>query len=142
MNGIQRILVIGAGIMGHGIALVAARSGFEVSLVDVSDEILQKGMAHIQKFLEGSLKRGKMTEEESNQTFSRIHTTTNMKGEAEKADFLIEAVVENKKVKSNLFNELHELCKAEIVFASNTSQLSITELGMASQRPGKFIGMH
>jgi 3-hydroxybutyryl-CoA dehydrogenase len=142
MSSIKQILVVGAGIMGHGIALVAARSGFEVSLLDINDEILQKGMANVQKFLEGSLKRGKITEDESNQTLSRIHPSTNMKGEAEKADFVIEAVVENKEVKSNLFTQLHGLCRAEIIFASNTSQLSITELGMASQRPEKFIGMH
>jgi len=139
---IKRILVIGAGVMGHGIALVGARSGFNVSLVDMNDEILQKGMDKIQRFLDGSLKREKITQEDRDSALSRIHPTTNLEQEAMKADFLIEAIVENKEVKSNLFAHLNKLCRAETIFASNTSQLSITQLGEASQRPELFIGMH
>ena len=139
---ISRIMVVGAGIMGHGIALVGARSGFNVSLVDVHDDILQKGMDKLKRFLDGSLTRGKITQEDRDSALSRIHPTTNLEQEAMEADFLIEAIVESKEVKSNLFARLHELCMAETIFASNTSQLSITELGLASQRPNKFIGMH
>jgi len=139
---IKHILVIGAGTMGHGISLVAARSGFDVLLVDVTDEILEKAMVQIKRFLDGSVKRGKITQEDLDATLSRIRISTNLKEEAREADFLIESVVEDQGIKSNLFSQLNETCKKEIIFATNTSQLSITSLGEASNRPSKFIGMH
>lgn len=139
---ISRIMVVGSGIMGHSIALVAARSQFDVSLVDVSDDILQKAMNKIKQFLEGSLTCGKITQEEADSTLSNMRLSTDIEKEAKKADFLIEAIVENKEVKSNLFAHLNKLCRADTIFASNTSQLSITQLGEASQRPELFIGMH
>lgn len=100
---IKRVLIIGAGVMGHGIALVAARSGFEVSLVDVKEEFVQRGMAGINKFLSDSLKRGKMTQEEAGSVLSRIRPSTDMETEAAAADFVIEAIIENKESKANLF---------------------------------------
>lgn len=139
---IKRILVIGSGVMGHGIALVAARSDFDVSLVDVQEEFLQKGMHEIKRFLDGSLERGKMSQQEVNSTLSHIRTSLNLETEAAEADFVIEAVVENKEVKAILFSQLNKICKPELIFASNTSQLSITELGEASGRPELVIGMH
>jgi len=138
----KRILVVGAGAMGHGVALVAARSGFDVSMVDVKEEFVQRGMEGINRFLNGSLKRGKMTQEEVDSVLSHIRTSVNMEAEAAEADFVFEAIFENKEVKSNLFSQLNKMCKAETIFASNTSQLSITELGLASGRPELLIGMH
>ena len=99
---ISHIMVIGAGVMGHGIALVGARSGFNISLVDVNDEILQKGMDKIRRFLDGSLTRGKITQEDRDSALSLIHPTTNLEQEAMEVDFLIEAIVENKEIKSKL----------------------------------------
>jgi 3-hydroxybutyryl-CoA dehydrogenase len=142
MIDIKRILVIGSGVMGHGIALVAARSDFDVSLVDVKEEFLQKGIHKINQFLDGSLKRGKMSQQEVDSTLSRIRTSVNVEAEAGEADFVIEAVVENKEIKTSLFSQLNTSCKPETIFASNTSQLSITELGEASGRPELVIGMH
>jgi 3-hydroxybutyryl-CoA dehydrogenase len=139
---IGRVLVIGAGVMGHGIALVASRSGFNVSLVDVKEEFVKRGMEGINKFLSESLKRGKMTREEADSVLSRIRTSTDMDAEAAEADFVIEAIFENKEIKSNLFSQLNKMCKGDTIFASNTSQLSITELGIASGRPELLIGMH
>lgn len=139
---IKRILVVGAGVMGHGIASVAARSGFDVSMVDVKEEFVQRGMEGIKRFLGESLKRGKVTQEEVDSILSRIRTSINMKAEAAEADFVIEAVFENREIKSNLFSQLNKMCKGETIFASNTSQLSITELGEASGRPELLIGMH
>jgi 3-hydroxybutyryl-CoA dehydrogenase len=139
---IKHILVIGAGTMGHGISLVAAQSGFDVSLVDLNDQILEKAIAQVKRFLDGSVKRAKITQEEYDSTLSRIHISTNLAEEAKKADFLIETIVEDQEIKSNMFSELDEICSNEIIFATNTSQLSITSLGEASKRPGRFIGMH
>ena len=139
---IERILVVGAGIMGHGIALVAARTGFEVSLVDLDEEILKRGRKKIEEFLDGSVKRGKMVKDDADSTLSRIRMSTDIDGEAKGSDFVIEAVVEKRDVKSNLFSALNTVCKPETLFATNTSQLSITELGEMSQRPDRFIGMH
>lgn len=139
---IKRILVIGAGVMGHGVALVAARSGYDVSMVDLKDEFVQRGMQGIDKFLSGSLKRGKITQEEVDATLSHIRISTDVEAEAADADFVFEAIIENREAKADLFSRLNTVCKKEAIFASNTSQLSITELGEASGRPELLIGMH
>ncbi len=139
---IKKILVVGAGVMGHGVALVAARSGFDVSMVDIKDEFVQRGMSGITGFLEGGLKRGKISQDEVDATLSHIHTSTDVDGEAAHADFVFEAIIESMKIKSELFARLNTVCKPEVIFASNTSQLSITELGEASGRPELLIGMH
>jgi len=139
---IKRILVVGAGVMGHGVALVAARSGFDVSIVDVKEEFLQKGMHGINRFFNASVERGKMNQQEVDSALSRIRTSVNMEAEAAEASFVIEAVFENKEVKVNIFSELNKICKPGTIFASNTSQISITELGLASGRPELLIGMH
>jgi len=131
---IKRILVVGAGVMGHGIALVAVRSGFAVSIVDVKEEFLKKGMHGIKRLLSVSVERGKMTQQEADSALSRIRTSVNMEAEAAEADFVIEAVFENKEVKASLFSQLNKICKWETIFASNTSQLSITELGQQGNR--------
>ena len=139
---IKRILVVGAGVMGHGVALVAARSGFDVSIVDVKEEFLQKGMHGINRFFNASVERGKMNQQEVDSALSRIRTSVNMEAEAAEASFVIEAVFENKEIKVNIFSQLNKICKPGTIFASNTSQISITELGLASGRPELLIGMH
>lgn len=142
MKEIRRILVVGAGIMGHGIALVCARAGFLTDLVDLKREYLDNALLRIDRFLQGSLDRGKMTEDEVRETKSRLSTETGVKTPAEAADLVIEAIIEQKEAKARLFQELNGLCKPEVIFASNTSQISITELARSSGRPDRFVGMH
>ena len=142
INDINRILVVGAGVMGHGVALVAARSGFNVSMVDVKEEFVERGMKKISDFLGKSLKIGKLTQEQMDSTLSRIRISTDVEAEAAEAGFVFEAIIENKEAKTDLFSRLNKFCKPETIFASNTSQLSITELGEASGRPELLIGMH
>jgi len=139
---IKKILVVGAGVMGHGVALVAAQRGFDVSMVDIKDEFVQKGMAGITRFFEGSLKRGKISQEEMDLALSRIHASTDVDGEAVNADFVFEAIIEKLEAKCDLFSRLNKVCRPEVIFASNTSMLSTTQMGTASGRPGLLIGMH
>ena len=139
---VEKILVVGAGVMGHGVALVAARSGFDVVLVDLKDEFVQRGMKGISDFLGGSLKRGKISQSEFDSTLSRIRTSTDVEAEAGNVDFVFEAIIENMDAKADLFSRLNKICGKSAIFASNTSQLSITELGEASGRPELLIGMH
>jgi len=142
MKEISRILVVGAGVMGHGIALVCARSGFQTDLVDVKEEYLHNALSQIDRFLQGSLERGKMTEDQVRDTKTRLTTGTDIRSYSKDVDIVIEAIIEEKEAKMRLFEELNETCKSSAVFASNTSQLSITELGRSSGRPDRFVGMH
>ncbi|MBW2139224.1 MAG: 3-hydroxyacyl-CoA dehydrogenase family protein [Deltaproteobacteria bacterium] len=142
MKEISRVLVVGAGVMGHGIAMVCARSGFQADLVDVKKEYLHNALSRIERFLQGSLERGKMTQDEVHETKARLSTGIDLTAPAKKADIVIEAIIEEKDAKTRLFEELNRLCKPSTIFASNTSQLSITELGRSSGRPDRFVGMH
>jgi 3-hydroxybutyryl-CoA dehydrogenase len=139
--GVSKIGVIGAGLMGHGIAQVAAQSGFSVFLVDVRMELVESGLGKIEKFLEEGVKRGKIAKEEVSLVMGRIHGTTEL-GEVSKTDLVIEAATEELTLKKQIFSKLAELCEPNVVFATNTSYQSITELGVASKRSEKFIGMH
>jgi 3-hydroxybutyryl-CoA dehydrogenase len=142
MKEIQRILVIGAGVMGHGIALVCARNGFMTDLVDMDKKYLDNALSQIDRFLRGSVERKKMSEEEAGETRARISMTTALQDVAGQADLVIEAIIEEQEVKAGLFKQLNGLCEPSVIFASNTSQLSITELGRSSGRPDRFVGMH
>ena len=142
MKEIQRILVIGAGVMGHGIALVCARCGFMTDLVDMDKKYLDNALSQIDRFLHGSVERKKMSEYEAGETRARISMTTELQEVAGQADLVIEAIIEEQEVKSGLFKQLDGLCEPSVIFASNTSQLSITELGRSSGRPDRFVGMH
>jgi 3-hydroxybutyryl-CoA dehydrogenase len=142
MTEIQRILVVGAGVMGHGIALVCARTGLNTDLVDVDAGILQRAISKIERFLKGSVERQKMTSQEAHEIINRINALRDLEDVAPRADMVIEAVVEDQEIKANLFKQLNELCPPSVIFASNTSQISITELGHASGRPDRFVGMH
>ena len=137
----SKIGVIGAGVMGHGIAQVAGQSGFVVTLVDIKTELVENGLEKIKKFLEEGVKRGKIAKEEVSLIMGRITGTTDLK-EVSQADLVIEAATEELTLKKQIFSKLSELCESNVVFATNTSYQSITELGLASKRPEKFVGMH
>lgn len=138
---IKKIGVIGAGQMGHGIALVSAQAGFEVYLNDIGNDFVQGGLAKINKFLTKSVSKGRMEEDTKNEILARIKGTTDLKDLSD-ADIVIEAIVENAGIKKELFGKLDGICKEECILASNTSTIPITDLASATERPGKFIGMH
>ncbi len=138
---VKKIGVIGAGQMGHGIALVAAQAGHAVVLRDISDEYVENGIYRIDKFLTKSVEKGKLKKEEKEKIISRISGTTKL-SDLKDADLIIEAIFENITVKKELFKELDSICKKETYFASNTSTIPITDLASATERPEQFIGMH
>lgn len=139
---IKRIAVIGAGQMGSGIAQVAAQSGFSVSLHDVAEEQVKKGLARIEGLLEKGVAKGKWTGEEKEAVLSRIQTTADLQEAVKDADLVIEAVVENMAVKTDLFRRLDQYSPKYAILASNTSSLPITEIAAATSRPESVIGMH
>jgi 3-hydroxybutyryl-CoA dehydrogenase len=141
MAAIQKIGVIGAGQMGNGIAHVCAASGFDVILLDISEEALKKGIATIEKNLARQLSKGKITEADKNGTLSRIKTTT-VYADFGDSDLVIEAATEDEAVKRKIFALLCPVLKPEAYIASNTSSISITRLGASTDRPAKFMGMH
>ncbi|MGA1792815.1 MAG: 3-hydroxyacyl-CoA dehydrogenase family protein [Thermoplasmatota archaeon] len=138
---VKKIGVIGAGQMGHGIALVSAQAGFEVVLNDIKDEFVQGGLGKIGKFLSRSVEKGKMEAAQMEAIQGRIRGAVDL-NELADADLIIEAIVENLEIKKQLFSKLDGICKPETVFASNTSTIPITDLASATKRPGQFIGMH
>ncbi len=138
---IKKIGVLGAGLMGNGIAQVFSQAGYEVVMRDIEDRFVDNGMANITKNLDRSVKKERITAEDKDAILGRIKGTTNME-DLKDVDFIVEAVIENADLKKQVFNELEELCKPDILFASNTSSISITELGAATKKPDKFIGMH
>jgi 3-hydroxybutyryl-CoA dehydrogenase len=139
---INRIAVIGSGTMGSGIALVFAQAKIEVVLVDVEQKYLDKGIEHIKKFLKRSIEKEKITPNESNEILKRIILSTNLEESTKDIQLVIEAIIENESAKKNLFKELDSICSDEVIFASNTSALSISSLADATNRPSKFLGMH
>ncbi len=142
MREIKTILVLGLGAMGNGIAHVAAQSGYKTHVYDVSEEFLNRGMTTIRKNLERGLKKGRITTEEIDAIMSRITPFTDLTKASEGVDFVIEAVFENIEVKVELFAHLNEVLPSDIIFASNTSSISLSLLGGSSGRPENFIGMH
>jgi len=138
---IKKIGVIGAGQMGHGIALVAAKAGFSVILRDIKDDFVKNGISKIERFLGKSVEKGKMNAEEKEKILSNVKGTTKLE-DLKDADLVIEAIFENIKIKKELFEELDKVCKKETYFASNTSTIPITDLASVTNRPDKFIGMH
>ncbi|MFO7888292.1 MAG: 3-hydroxybutyryl-CoA dehydrogenase [Eubacteriales bacterium] len=137
----MKILVLGAGTMGSGIAQTFAQSGYEVIIRDIDDEYVKKGIAGIDKNLSRSVKKKRLTEEEKIEILEKISGTTDIKY-AEDVDLVVEAAVENMDIKKKIFAELDEICKPEAILATNTSSLSITEIAAATNRPNKVIGMH
>ncbi|MGE5477589.1 MAG: 3-hydroxybutyryl-CoA dehydrogenase [Bacteroidales bacterium] len=141
MAAIQKIGVIGAGQMGNGIAHVCAASGFDVVLLDVSEEALKKGLATIDKNLARQLSKGKITEADKAATLGRIKPTTQYADFGD-SDLVIEAATEDEGVKRKIFALLCPVLKPDAYIASNTSSISITRLGASTDRPAKFMGMH
>ncbi|MHB9144889.1 MAG: 3-hydroxybutyryl-CoA dehydrogenase [Symbiobacteriia bacterium] len=138
---INKVMVVGAGQMGSGIAQVAAQAGLEVILRDVEDRFVQKGLGVIQKNLSRDVEKGRKTEADKAAILSRISGTTDLQAAAG-VDMVIEAITENLEVKTSLWRDLDGICKPEALFASNTSSLPITMLGAVTKRPAQFIGMH
>jgi 3-hydroxybutyryl-CoA dehydrogenase len=138
---IKKIGVIGAGAMGSGIAQVAAQSGCDVVIQDVTDEFVKKGVDSIDRFLTKGIERGKVTEEQKKDVLSRIRGTTRIEDMGD-ADFIIEAVFEDLKVKQDLFEKIEVLVAPEVILCTNTSSISITEIASTTKRPDKVAGMH
>ncbi len=137
----MEISVIGSGTMGNGIAHVFALYGYEVNLIDLNDDILSKAIARIEKNMERQLKKEVISEQQMQEALSRITLATDMKVCATSA-LVVEAASENQKIKESIFKQLDEFCQPETILASNTSSISITELGAVTTRPDKVIGMH
>ena len=138
---IKTIGVIGAGQMGHGIALVAAQAGFDVIIRDIDMAFVEKGIGRIEKFLTKSIEKGKMKEEEKKKILDRITGTIKLE-DLKNVDIVIEAIFENIDAKKEIFKKLDGICKKETYFASNTSTIPITDIASATKRPERFIGMH
>jgi 3-hydroxybutyryl-CoA dehydrogenase len=138
---IRKILVVGAGLMGRGIAQVAAKSGYDVILNDTAAEFVEKGFNNIGKILEGQVEKDKITPADRDLTLGRIQKSTDL-ADGEDADFVIEAAFENIDVKKTVFQKLDGICRQDVIFASNTSSIPITSLATATHRPDRFIGMH
>ena len=138
---IKTIGVVGAGQMGNGIAQVAAQSGLRVVMSDIADSFVQKGLGTISKNLDRLVEKGKIASEKKGEIMGRIKGTIQVKDMAE-ADFVVEAAIENETLKLNVFKELDQVCRKEVILSSNTSSISITKIASATQRPSQVIGMH
>ncbi|SFQ37392.1 3-hydroxybutyryl-CoA dehydrogenase [Desemzia incerta] len=138
---IKKIMVVGSGQMGSGIAQVMAQNGYDVILNDIKEEFVQKGLDKISKQLDRDVQKQRRTEEEKQEILNRFTLSTDYKDAAD-VQLVIEAATENKKIKLDIFKQLGEIAPAETILASNTSSLSITEIARATNRPDKVIGMH
>lgn len=140
---IRKVGVLGCGLMGSGIAQVAASAGFETVVKEVSDDLINKGFAGIEKSLAKFAEKGTITADQQRETRGRLSGTTSF-GDLSDCDVIIEAIIENLEEKRNTYRQLDEICKPETIFASNTSSLSITEMMTATsaERQQRFIGMH
>ena len=139
---INKIAVLGLGLMGNGIAHICAQAGYEVWARDIEDKFVENGLTAIRKNLERGLKRGRITEEEIEVIMARIHGTTDIKAAVEGADIVIEAIIENMDLKKQVYGEIDLIAPDHCIFASNTSSLSISEMASATKRSDKFVGMH
>jgi len=137
---IKEVFIVGAGLMGSGIAQVCAQAGINVKLNDVNDEALAKGMKSISWSVDKFIEKGKLSEDH-NTIINRIQTTKNI-SDAGQADLAIEAVFENLKVKQEIFQKLDTFCKPDALLATNTSAIPITEMGAVTNKPDKVIGLH
>ena len=138
---IKHIAIIGAGQMGNGIAQVSSCAGYRVTMIDIKEEFLEKGMNTINNSLNKLVSKGKMSEIEAESAISRISTSTD-KSSASNADLVVEAIPEVLSYKTSLFAELDSLCKPEAILATNTSSISIDSIASSTNRPDRVIGMH
>ncbi len=138
---IKSVGVIGAGTMGNGIAQVFAATGFQVVLQDLAEEALQRGVTTVTKSLDRLLKKEKISEQQKADTLANIRTATDM-NELADVDLVVEAAVEDREIKSDIFRKLDQICKPEAILASNTSSISLTHIASVTGRSDKVIGMH
>ena len=141
MAEIKKVGVLGAGLMGHGIAQVAAQAGYEVVLREVDDATLAKGIAKIEKQLARAVEKGKTSQEDADAVRGRIQGTTNY-GDLADCDLVIEAITESLALKLEMWKEVDQIVKAEAVFATNTSSLAVIDQAAATGRPQQFVGLH
>ena len=139
---IKKVCVLGAGIMGAGIAQVSAQAGFEVAMRDIEDRFVENGLKIIEKNLNRMVNKKIMDEAQAKAVKDRISGTIDLETAVGDADLVIEAVIEKMEIKKDIFAQLDALCPANTLFASNTSGLSITEMAAATKRPASVIGMH
>jgi 3-hydroxybutyryl-CoA dehydrogenase len=141
LDNIKKVTVIGSGTMGNGIDQVFAGYGFDVTVVDLKQEFLDRAFSAITKSLDRIVKKGTLTEEEKGSTLNRIKTSTDLDS-AKESQLVIEAVTENLEIKLDIFRRLDAVCPPDVIFASNTSSLPITQLAACTKRADRFIGMH
>jgi 3-hydroxybutyryl-CoA dehydrogenase len=141
MAEIRKVAVLGAGLMGSGIAEVSARAGYETWVREVNDELAERGRKAIEKSLGRAVEKGKLDGATRDETLARLHMTTSL-DDLRDADIVIEAVTENLEIKNELFRALDALCKPETIFASNTSSLTIADMAAATKRPDRMVGLH
>ena len=138
----KKVAVIGAGTMGNGIAHTFAQCGYKVSLIDISEYSLDRGVKTIEKNLDRMVKRERISENDKQNTLANITTFTAMNEGVLGVDLVVEAATENMDIKLKIFTQLDEICAENVILASNTSSISITKIGAATKRPEKVIGMH
>jgi 3-hydroxybutyryl-CoA dehydrogenase len=138
---IEKVGVLGAGLMGHGIAQVAAQAGYEVVLREVNDATLQKGLGKIEKQLARAVEKGKSTQEDADAVRGRLHGTVDY-AELADCDLVIEAITESLPAKLEMWREVDRIVKPEAVFATNTSSLAVIDQAATTSRPGQFVGLH
>ncbi len=138
---VKKMGVVGAGTMGNGLAQIAAQIGCSVVMRDVEERFVANGLKNITDFLSKSVEKGKMTEDQKKEIMGRIKGTTKM-ADLKDVDFIIEAVLEDLNLKKAVFKELDGICRPEVILATNTSSMSITEIAVATKRPDKVVGMH
>jgi 3-hydroxybutyryl-CoA dehydrogenase len=141
----KKVMIFGAGAMGAGIAQVVAEAGYGVVLRDISDDLVQRGIASICKNLTRAVEKGRLTEERSQEIVSAIEGRAYVDAGAEgydELDLVIEAIVEDMETKRSLYQALDLVCPKDTIFATNTSALSVTELGASTKRPDRFVGLH
>jgi 3-hydroxybutyryl-CoA dehydrogenase len=139
---IKKMCVVGAGLMGNGIAQVCAQAGYDVSLVDIEQRFIDKGMATINKNLSRDVTKGRRTQEDMTAILGRLKPTLNLQEASKDADVVVEAVIEVMDAKKKVYNDLKGNIKSDCLIFTNTSSISVTEMAAATDRPDKFIGTH
>jgi len=138
---VKKPFVVGVGIMGAGVGQLCAQKGYDVTVVDTSEEIVEKAKAKVSAGLSRRIEKGKITQEDMDSVLSRMNWSTDLEL-AKDSDFVVEAIFENIEVKKEVFQKLDSICSPETILASNTTALSISEIASATSRPDKVIGMH
>ncbi len=138
---IKKVGVVGCGVMGSGIAQLCAQSGYQVVVSEINDELLNKGLASIEKILARGVEKGRLSQQDKDATLGRIKGTTNTKDFSD-CDLMIEVAIENMDLKKKIFAELDEICPKDAILATNTSCLSIIDMAVSTKRPDKVLGLH